>query len=171
MSHPQRVPLLRYFSHFIIPTCHGFPHILAKPYFSTMSDFRNPFSTTTSFPASRIPYISLTLKRFLPLAGKLVIPLSSGMPVSHYAEGDSIAMSGAAELDDFVPQLTHQIVELPATAIQITLFPNHHVGHSRRSHCRRFCMRVGFDQQIQRRRSFGSIRQRIQTLLRPERCL
>lgn len=93
--------------------------------------------------------LSLTLKHFLPLAGNLVIPLSSGMPVSHYTEGDSvaltIALSGAnfqrltgdhnfldaAELDDFVPQLppptylTHQIVELPAAAIQITLFPNH----------------------------------------------
>lgn len=46
--------------------------------------------------------LSLVLKHFSPLAGKIVLPLSSGTPVSHYIAGDSIPLTFAQSDADFV---------------------------------------------------------------------
>ncbi|KAI3444671.1 hypothetical protein Pfo_001336 [Paulownia fortunei] len=91
--------------------------------------------------------LSLTLKHYFPLAGNLVYPLSSGMPVLRYRVGDSVSLTIAEsnrvsdfynlsghqtrEADEFyacVPQLPSAITEsgskiIPLLALQVTLFP------------------------------------------------
>lgn len=96
--------------------------------------------------------LSLTLKHFLPLAGKIVTPLSSsGLPFSHYASGeDSLSLTisvsdsdffrltgnhyfrDAAEFHDFISPLPPAVyssdsIKFSTTAVRVTLFPNHGV--------------------------------------------
>ncbi|GFP79913.1 anthocyanin 5-aromatic acyltransferase [Phtheirospermum japonicum] len=95
--------------------------------------------------------LSLTLKHFPPMAGKLVIPINSdnnSMPVSHYVAGqdyfpltiaisnaDFVNLTGYQSRDndqflDFVPQLPRATIsdsstaKFPVAAVQVTLFPN-----------------------------------------------
>ncbi|KAH6772008.1 hypothetical protein C2S51_010412 [Perilla frutescens var. frutescens] len=91
--------------------------------------------------------LSLTLKHFPPLVGKIVVPLSSGMPVSRYMAGDTVALTIAlsdadfsrltgddhfmdvVDIHDLVPQMpppnfSPRLIEIPVAAIQITLFPD-----------------------------------------------
>ncbi|KAH6796434.1 hypothetical protein C2S51_037420 [Perilla frutescens var. frutescens] len=94
--------------------------------------------------------LSLTLKHFLPLAGKIVFPLtSSSMPFSHYTGGnDSLSLTIAVsdsdffwlsrndlsrdtvEFHDFIPTLppavySSDLIKFSVAAVQVTLFPNH----------------------------------------------
>ncbi|XP_022863748.1 malonyl-coenzyme:anthocyanin 5-O-glucoside-6'''-O-malonyltransferase-like [Olea europaea var. sylvestris] len=93
--------------------------------------------------------LSLALKHFLPLAGKIIHPLISGMPISLYTIGDSVSLtiseSGAdfnnltgnhqrdsREFYSYVPQLppatsSSDSIRVPALALQVTVFPEHGV--------------------------------------------
>ncbi|KAL3625461.1 hypothetical protein CASFOL_030915 [Castilleja foliolosa] len=89
--------------------------------------------------------LSLTLKHFLPMAGKVFIDNNSGMPVSQYVAGqDSVSLTVAVSYTDFVnlsgyhPRDTAQLhvfapdlsdafsmtTRLSVLAVQLTLFPN-----------------------------------------------
>ncbi|KAK3040314.1 hypothetical protein RJ639_029368 [Escallonia herrerae] len=92
--------------------------------------------------------LSLTLKHFLPFAGKLILPIDpdSGWPRFRYADGDSVpvtfaechtdyddlAGNHARNANDFhplVPQLppagrASDCIIAPVLAIQVTVFPN-----------------------------------------------
>ncbi|KAL3644164.1 hypothetical protein CASFOL_012096 [Castilleja foliolosa] len=89
--------------------------------------------------------LSLTLKHFPPLAGKILIDNNSGMPVSQYVDGqdslsltiavsyaDFLSLTGyhprdAAQLHGFAPDLSDiftPTTKLSVFAIQLTLFPN-----------------------------------------------
>ncbi|KAL3619245.1 hypothetical protein CASFOL_036815 [Castilleja foliolosa] len=89
--------------------------------------------------------LSLTLKHFPPLAGKIFIDNNSGMPVSKYIDGQdylplTIAVSNAdflnltgfhprdaTQLHGLAPDLIDTFTltsKLPVLAIQLTLFPN-----------------------------------------------
>lgn len=46
--------------------------------------------------------LSLALKHFSPLAGKTILPLSSGTPFTHYVAGDSVPLKIAWSDADFV---------------------------------------------------------------------
>ncbi|CAI9777074.1 unnamed protein product [Fraxinus pennsylvanica] len=93
--------------------------------------------------------LSLTLKHFLPLAGKIIHPLISGMPISLYAVGDSVSLTIAESSADFndltgnhprdsrefysyVPQLppatrSSDSIRVPVLALQVTVFPEYGV--------------------------------------------
>ncbi|KAL1535722.1 phenolic glucoside malonyltransferase 1-like [Salvia divinorum] len=91
--------------------------------------------------------LSLTLKDFLPLASKIIFPLTSAaMPASRYTASDSLALVIATSDDDFsyvvsnrpkaAGDFHHLVAQMPAAvyssdeikfspfAIQLTLFPN-----------------------------------------------
>ncbi|KAL3617439.1 hypothetical protein CASFOL_037760 [Castilleja foliolosa] len=90
--------------------------------------------------------LSLTLKHFPPLAGKILIDNKSGMPVSQYVDGqDSLSVTIAVSYADFLnltgyhprdaaqlhalaPDLNivtfAQTTKLSVLAVQLTLFPN-----------------------------------------------
>lgn len=46
--------------------------------------------------------LSLTLKHFSPLAGKTILPLTSGTPFTHYVAGDSVPLTISQSDADFV---------------------------------------------------------------------
>lgn len=77
--------------------------------------------------------ISLTLKHFTPLAGNIIFPLTTGMPLSHYITGDSVSMAIAvsdADLTHLTGSLSRDadqfpdFIKFPVSAFQVTLFPN-----------------------------------------------
>ncbi|KAL7128001.1 hypothetical protein ABFS83_14G286800 [Erythranthe nasuta] len=115
-------------------------------------DLPEPCSTKPYFLETLVPdlksSLSLTLREFLPLAGKIVHPLTPGdKPILRYESGDSVSFnvceSGAdfSELvgnhprncDDFyafVPNLppanrSEKSICCPVLALQVTLFPGH----------------------------------------------
>lgn len=112
--------------------------------------FYNFPSSKSHFVNSILPNLkkslSLAIKHFPPLAGKIVFPLGSGMPVSRYAVGeDSVSLTiaisdsdfyfltgnhlrDADDLHDFIPEIpppekSLESIKIPVMAIQITLFP------------------------------------------------
>lgn len=90
--------------------------------------------------------LSLTLTHFLPLAGKIFLPLDSGSPIIRYATGDSVSLTVAQSNQDIhylmsndqrvadefygcVPELPPATrcagpLVSPAIALQVTLFPS-----------------------------------------------
>ncbi|KAL3618085.1 hypothetical protein CASFOL_038406 [Castilleja foliolosa] len=89
--------------------------------------------------------LSLALKHFAPLAGKIFIDQNSGVPVSRYVDGqDSVSLTiaissadflnltsyhprDAAQLHGFAPDLNEtfsQTSKISVLAVQLTLFPN-----------------------------------------------
>lgn len=92
--------------------------------------------------------LSLTLKHFLPLAGKIIFPLTSGMPISRYdvTEGHSFSLTialsradftrltgnqarDADEFHAFLPRVatadySSDTIKFSVAAAQVTLFPN-----------------------------------------------
>ncbi|KAI3464101.1 hypothetical protein Pfo_020764 [Paulownia fortunei] len=83
--------------------------------------------------------LSLTLKHFPPLAGNIIFPLTSGMPVSHYVAGDSISLTIALSNADFIhltgnlsrdaDEFHYFVPQLPPAAYLVSIcigFTNHH---------------------------------------------
>ncbi|KAF9667123.1 hypothetical protein SADUNF_Sadunf16G0300300 [Salix dunnii] len=103
--------------------------------------------TPTVFNSEILPNLknslSLTLLRFLPLAGNLTWPSQSAKPIILYTPEDGVSLTVAesnnvADFDDlssnemhdaimshpYVPRLSASDVKVPVLALQITLFPN-----------------------------------------------
>ncbi|KAJ6753425.1 5-AROMATIC ACYLTRANSFERASE putative-RELATED [Salix purpurea] len=103
--------------------------------------------TPTLFNSEILPKLknslSLTLLRFLPLAGNLTWPSQSAKPIILYTPKDGVSLTvaesnNAADFDDlssnemhdaivshpYVPRLSASDEKVPILALQITLFPN-----------------------------------------------
>lgn len=118
--------------------------------------FHNFHHTESQFLDSIVPNLkkslSLTLNHYLPLAGKIVVPLSSsGLPFSQYISGeDSVPLTvsvsdsdfslltanhpkDAAQFHDLVPQLpppvySSESIKFSVLAIRVTVFPSRGVS-------------------------------------------
>ncbi|GFP89539.1 malonyl-coenzyme:anthocyanin 5-o-glucoside-6'''-o-malonyltransferase, partial [Phtheirospermum japonicum] len=75
--------------------------------------------------------LSLTLKHYLPLSGKLIYPLNTNeKPVFRYEPGDSVSLTVAVSSHDFDELVGNQARDaeyqaVPVLALQATLFPDH----------------------------------------------
>ncbi|KAL8057209.1 hypothetical protein ABFX02_04G169700 [Erythranthe guttata] len=118
-------------------------HLMQNLFFYSFRCSESHFSDTV-VPSLK-KSLSLTLKHFPPLAGKIIFPLFTGMPVSRYVEGDSVSLTFAASdadlipltgnlsrdsdrFHDFVPELPPadytDTIDFYVAAIQVTLFPD-----------------------------------------------
>ncbi|GFQ01822.1 malonyl-coenzyme:anthocyanin 5-o-glucoside-6'''-o-malonyltransferase [Phtheirospermum japonicum] len=90
--------------------------------------------STTHFTNTIVPQLklslSLTLNHYFPLAGNLLYPLTTGMPVLRYRPGDSVSLTIAScnSVSDFHSLSGHQNRDAgrkiaPLLAIQVTVFP------------------------------------------------
>ncbi|XP_015880916.2 phenolic glucoside malonyltransferase 1-like [Ziziphus jujuba] len=118
---------------------------LRSPPVQRLFFYQFPVSTAT-FSDSILPKLkqslSLTLLHFIPLAGNLIWPQSSHIPLIDYVDGDGVPFTVAESDADFsrlstakfceptayhpfIPQLAVSVERAEAMALQVTLFPNH----------------------------------------------